>query len=149
MKSLQYYAFCLSFFLPFSYKQSESTCLCTALNQMLRSMWSLLSKGVTYLHPSTFFAYSIIWLPLPVHRWWRRKKMAALWIISHYSCDLKWMWSVCLRGDDVSWIAHMCLSEACVFKGQRWKVTNYIYSRYCNWVAFLCTCTFLSNVFNL
>ncbi len=25
---------------------------------------------------------------------------------------------------------------------QRWKVTNYIYSRYCNWVAFLCTCTF-------
>ncbi len=32
---------------------------------------------------------------------------------------------------------------------QRWKVTNYIYSRYCNWVAFLCTCTFLSNVFNL
>ncbi len=32
---------------------------------------------------------------------------------------------------------------------QRWKVTNYIYSRYCNWVAFLCTCTFLSNFFNL
>ncbi len=32
---------------------------------------------------------------------------------------------------------------------QRWKVTNYIYSRYCNWVAFLCTCTFLSNIFNL
>ncbi len=25
---------------------------------------------------------------------------------------------------------------------QRWKVTNYIYSRYCNWVAFLCTSTF-------
>ncbi len=32
---------------------------------------------------------------------------------------------------------------------QRWKVTNYIYSRYCNWVDFLCTCTFLSNYFNL
>ncbi len=32
---------------------------------------------------------------------------------------------------------------------QRWKVTNYIYSRYCNWVAFLCTCTFLSNFFYL
>lgn len=117
MKSLQYYAFCLSFFLPFSYKQSKCTCLCTALNQMLRSMQSLLSKGVTYLYRSTFFAYSIIWLPLPVHRWWRRKKMAALWIISRYSCDLIWMWSVCLRGDDMSWIAHMCLSEACVFKG--------------------------------
>ncbi len=25
---------------------------------------------------------------------------------------------------------------------QRWKVMNYIYSRYCNWVAFLCTSTF-------
>ncbi len=34
-------------------------------------------------------------------------------------------------------------------ESQRWKVTNYIYSRYCNWVAFLCTCTFLSNFFNL
>ncbi len=32
---------------------------------------------------------------------------------------------------------------------QRWKVTNYIYSRYCNWVAFLCTCTFLRIFFNL
>ncbi len=37
----------------------------------------------------------------------------------------------------------------CHCSSQRWKVTNYIYSRYCNWVAFLCTCTFLSNVFNL
>ncbi len=25
---------------------------------------------------------------------------------------------------------------------QRWKVINYIYLRYCNWVAFLCTSTF-------
>ncbi len=42
---------------------------------------------------------------------------------------------------------HSCL---CVIGlSQRWKVTNYIYSRYCNWVAFLCTCTFLSNFFNL
>ncbi len=41
------------------------------------------------------------------------------------------------------WI-HPALSQR-----QRWKVTNYIYSRYCNWVAFLCTCTFLSNFFNL
>ncbi len=24
---------------------------------------------------------------------------------------------------------------------KRWKVTDYIYSRYCNWVAFLCTST--------
>ncbi len=32
---------------------------------------------------------------------------------------------------------------------KRGKVTNYIYSRYCNWVAFLCTCTFLSNFLNL
>lgn len=84
---------------------------------MLWSMRSLLSKGVTYLYRSTFFTCSIVWLPLLMHRWWRREKMAALWIISCYSCDLIWMWSVCLRGDDMSWIAHVCLSEACVFKG--------------------------------
>lgn len=39
-------------------------------------------------------------------------------------------WSVMLR---LVWSASA---------GQRWKVTNYIYLRYCNWVVFLCICTF-------
>ncbi len=43
----------------------------------------------------------------------------------------------------------LCSAEQRHSYRQRWKVTNYIYSRYCNWVAFLCTCTFLSNIFNL
>ncbi len=43
-------------------------------------------------------------------------------------------------------VFHQIRNDRCL---QRWKVTNYIYSRYCNWVAFLCTCTFLSNIFNL
>ncbi len=41
------------------------------------------------------------------------------------------------------YIFNVCFSdlEICLWynKRQRWKVTNYIYSRYCNWVAFLCT----------
>ncbi len=45
--------------------------------------------------------------------------------------------------------AHDCILQLDIYfiitlfcPDQRWKVTNYIYSRYCNWVAFLCTCTF-------
>ncbi len=49
-------------------------------------------------------------------------------------------------------VARLCLINLALSNHhdlQRCKVTNYIYSRYCNWVAFLCTCTFLSNIFNL
>ncbi len=44
---------------------------------------------------------------------------------------------------------HIKVLEWPIASLQRWKVTNYIYSRYCNWVAFLCTCTFLSNFFTM
>ncbi len=55
-----------------------------------------------------------------------------------------------LKKRNVGWnVYSLSLSHTHVGFYQRWKVTNYIYSRYCNWVAFLCTCTFLSNIFNL
>ncbi len=83
--------------------------------------------------------------------WWRSKNRLCMTITWNLSCSPNFCLFVNHKVQS-RWGKLGCrvfFQSGAITSTQRWKVTNYIYSRYCNWVAFLCTCTFLSNFFNL